>query len=153
MVDFGDPVIQVDCGTDVFPETCPEPVNIIIESCTDALEFDAGDMELESLGRILQLGVTLKNICPNRRVALAVILTEVDAHDHEFQRGLKTVVVPAHHHPTCRDVKVRCVKFVLPEALDVSGSPKSLCDRRKFRARFIAHYIDSNFECCPHATT
>ena len=153
VVDFGDPDIQVDCGTDVFPETCPEPVNITMESCTDALEFDAGDVELESLGRILQLDVTLKNICPNRRVALAVILTEVDAHDHEFQRGLKTVVVPAHHHPTCRDVKVRCVKFVLPETLDVSGSPKSLCDRRKFRARFIAHYINSNFECCPHATT
>lgn len=35
---------------------------------------------LESLGRILQLDVTVKNVCPNKRVALAVILTEVDEH-------------------------------------------------------------------------
>lgn len=150
-VDFDDPEIEVDCGDDVFPETCPMPVEISIEGCKDSVEFDAGDVTLESLGRILQLDVTLKNICPGKRVALAVLLDEVDDKGNEYKRGLKTVVVPAHKHPTCRDVTVRCIKFVLPEALDVSGSADAICNRRKFRARFLANYIDHDFDCCkPH---
>lgn len=146
---FDSPEIEVDCGGDVFPEACPEPVEVKIGGCVDALEFDAGKLELESLGRVLSLDVTLKNVCPHRRVALAVIVTELDDKDNEFNRGLKTVVVPAHDHPTCRDVKVRCIRFVLPEALDVSGSTDSICNQRKFNARFIAHYIDNDFRCCP----
>ena len=93
--------------------------------------------------------MTLRNVCPGKRVALAVILTEVDAEDNEYNRGTKTMVIPAHTAPSCRDVTVRCIKFVLPEELDVSGSPDALCDERSFRARFIANYIDSTFVCCP----
>ena len=149
VVTFDDPQIDVDCGEDVFPELCPEPVDITIDGCEDSLEFDAGDLVLGSLGRILQLDVTLKNVCPGKRVALAVLLTEVDDEDDEHKRGLKTIVVPAHNRESCRDVTVRCIKFVLPEELDVSGSPNVMCDKRNFRARFIAHYIDTDFECCP----
>lgn len=148
-VEFDSPTIEVECGSDVFPEECPEPVEITIGGCEDAVEFDAGELELESMGRILQLDVTIKNVCPHRRVALAVIVTELDNKENEFKRGLKTVVVPAHNHPTCRDVKVRCIKFVLPEALDFSGTTDSICNKRKFNARFVAHYIDNDFSCCP----
>lgn len=148
-VDFGSPELQVDCGGDEFPESCPEPVRVDIDGCEDTLEYDAGRVELESLGRILELDVTLKDICPGKRVALAVIVNELDSGDHEHKRGLKTVVVPAHHHDTCRDVKVRCIKFVLPEELDVSGSRSGgICGKRRFRVRFIAHYIDHDFDCC-----
>lgn len=150
VVEFDDPEIQVDCGGDFFPEACPEPVDITFQGCQDALIFDAGDVELESLGRILQLDVTVKNVCPHKRVALAVIITEVDAKDEEHRRGLKTLVIPAHDGTACRDVKVRCIKFVLPEELDTDGS-RSICNRRKFRARFLANYIDNDFDCCPQA--
>lgn len=148
-VEFPNPVLEVDCGSDVFPEPCPEPVSVHIDGCEDAIEFDAGDLHLESLGRILQLDVTLRNVCPHRRVALAVILSEVDEHGMEHKRGLKTVTVPAHTRAQCRDVTVRCIKFVLPEDLDVSGgSTEGICDRRNFKVRFIAHYIDHDFDCC-----
>ena len=103
---------------------------------------------MESLGRIVQLSVTLQNVCPNRRVALAAILTEVDDQGLEYKRGMKTVLVPAHTQEACRDVTVRCIKFVLPESLDVSGSTGSICNARNFKARFIANYIDNDFECC-----
>lgn len=152
VVDFGDPEIDVDCGTDEVKEPCPEPVNVHFESCQDSLEFDAGDVELESLGRILQLDVTLKNICPNKRVALAVFLTEVDDQGKEHPRGLKTLVIPAHHKDSCRDIKVRCVKFILPEELAESGSTESICNRRNFKARFLANYIDTDFTCCDQVT-
>ena len=146
-VDFPSPYITVDCGTDVFPEECPEPVDIDIDGCEDSVEYDAGDLGMESLGRILQLSVTLKNVCPHKRVALAVIVTEVGYDDTEYKRGMKAMTIPAHSGASCRDVTVRCIKFVLPEDLDVWGKDKGICGKRRFKARFIAHYIDNDFEC------
>ena len=146
---FPSPEIEMDCGIEVFPEECPKPVDVVIDGCKDAEEFDAGELFMESLGRIVQLDVTLKDICPHKRVALAVILTEVDSCGKEHKRGMKTMTVPAHTKPACHDVTVRCIKFVLPEDLDVSGCPKTkICNKRRFKARFIANYIDSDYECC-----
>ena len=148
VVSFPSPELEVDCDIIIRPEICPEPVELTVDGCEDTLEFDAGDLGMESLGRIVQLSVTLKNVCPHRRVALAAILTEVDDHGLEYKRGMKTVLVPAHTKESCRDVTVRCIKFVLPESLDVSGSTSSICNARNFKARFIANYIDDNFTCC-----
>ena len=148
VVSFPSPELDVDCDIIIRPEICPEPVELTVDGCEDTLEFDAGDLGMESLGRIVQLSVTLKNVCPHRRVALAAILTEVDDHGLEYKRGMKTVLVPAHTKESCRDVTVRCIKFVLPESLDVSGSTSSICNARNFKARFIANYIDDDFTCC-----
>lgn len=148
VVDFPSPEITVDCGTDVFPEICPEPVDIKIDGCEDSVEIDAGELGMESLGRILQLSVTLKNVCPHKRVALAAIVTEVSDNGTEYKRGMKIMTIPAHTGDSCRDVTVRCIKFVLPEDIDVSGTDKGICRKRCLKARFIAHYIDSGFDCC-----
>lgn len=148
VVDFPSPEINVNCDVIVMPEECPEPVDVAIDGYTDSLEYDAGDLELSSLGRILQLDVKIKNVCPNRRVALAAIVHEVDDNGIEYKRGMKTMTIPAHTKATCQDVTVRCIKFVLPEDLDVNNSENSICDTRNFKARFIAHYIDNDFDCC-----
>lgn len=148
VVKFPSPEITVDCGTDVFPEICPEPVDIKIDGCEDSVEIDAGELGLESMGRILQLSVTLKNVCPHKRVALAAIVTEVADNGEEYKRGLKTMTIPAHTGDSCRDVTVRCIKFVLPEDLNVSKKDKGMCEKRCFKVRFIAHYIDNDFDCC-----
>ena len=63
----------------------------------------------------------MKNVCPGKRVARAAILTEVDENGAEYQRGMKAITIPAHDQPGCRDVLVRCIKFVVPGDLDVSG--------------------------------
>lgn len=147
-VTFPSPEINIDCGTDVFPESCPEPVELTVGGCEDSIVFDAGELSMQSLGRIVQLSVTLRDVCPNKRVALAVILTETDAEGNEYDRGMKTMTIPAHTGDSCRAVTVRCVKFVLPEDLDVSGAATGMCNARSFRARFITNYIDSGFECC-----
>ncbi len=72
-----------------------------MDGCSDTVEVDMGDMYMQSMGRIAQMDVTIKNVCPGKRVALAVILTEVDQAGQEHARGLKTVTVPAHHAATC----------------------------------------------------
>lgn len=149
VVTFPSPSVTVECDIVVHPEPCPVPVNLTIEGCQDSVVIDLGDVSLESLGRILQLDVTVKNVCPGKRVALAVILTEVDANGVEYQRGMKAITIPAHNYSSCRDVLVKCIKFVLPEDLDVSGgAPNAICNARNFKARVIAHNIDSDFQCC-----
>ncbi len=146
---FPAPTVEVDCGIVVRPEPCPTPVDLEINGCQDSVIYDLGDTYLESLGRILQVDVNVRNVCPNRRVALAVVLTEIDDQGGEHPRGMKTLTVPAHQYPTCRDVLVKCIKFVLPEDLDVSGgSPTAMCNQRNFRVRVFANNIDSDFQCC-----
>ena len=147
VVTFPSPTVEVDCGIDVCAEECPEPVDIVVDGCSDFIEYDAGEIFMGSLGRIVELDVTLRNVCPNKRVALAVILHEVDENGVEHKRGLKTMTVPAHSGETCRDVVVRCVRFVLPEDIDVSDTANSTCNTRALRARFIAHYVDNDLEC------
>lgn len=145
---FPSPEITIDCEPVVVEEECPEPVDVELTGCSDAVEVDAGELELGGTGSILELDVTLRHVCPNRRVALAVLLTEMDEVGEEHRRGLKTMVIPAHDEEGCRDVVVRCIKFILPEALDVSGENDGGCNLRNCRARLFAHYIDTDFACC-----
>lgn len=148
VVTFPSPTVNVECGTIVTPEVCPDPVDITMEGCQDSVEMDLGDLYLESQGRILQVNVNLKSVCPYKRVALAVLLTEVDSNGEEYSRGLKTFTIPAHNGPSCKDVLVKGIKFILPEDLDVSGSSTlAMCNDRYLRARAFAHNIDTDFTC------
>ncbi len=154
VVIFPSPTVEVDCGIVVNPEECPEPVEFTVDGCSDAVLMDMGEVELESLGRIIQADVTVKNVCPGKRVALAAILTEVDSDGMEYQRGMKAFALPAHSASGCRDVLVRCIKFVVPESLAENGEPSgAMCGGRRFRLRFIAHNIDTDYRCCESEVT
>lgn len=146
VVTFPEPKVEVDCDVVVHPEECPVPIQFTVEGCEDSLLVDLGDTYLESQGRIIQVDATVKQVCPHTRVALAVILTEVDTDGMEYQRGMKAVTLPAHDFPGCRDIQVKCIKFVVPEDLSISGG--SLCSPRNFKARLIAHSIDTDYRCC-----
>ncbi len=146
VVTFPEPKVEVDCDVVVHPEECHVPIQFTVEGCEDSLLVDLGDTYLESQGRIIQVDATVKQVCPHTRVALAVILTEVDTDGMEYQRGMKAVTLPAHDFPGCRDIQVKCIKFVVPEDLSVSGG--SLCSPRNFKARLIAHSIDTDYRCC-----
>lgn len=152
IVKFPSPTIDIDCGAEVCPEYCPEAVDIQVDGCEDVVEIDAGDVDMDSLGFIINLQVVLKNVCPDKRVALAAILTEVDSEDEEYNRGMKIFTVPAHNGGSCRDVIVKCIRFVVTGDTDISGSGARFCNTRNFKVRFIANYIDSGFECCDLTT-
>ena len=153
-VTFPTPSVSVDCGIIVNPEPCPTPIELSVDSCQDSIIVDLGDVYLTSLGRIVQINATVKNVCPRKRVALAVILTEVDEFGTEYSRGMKAITIPAHYDSRCRDVLVKCIKFVLPEDLDVSGEPAgSMCGARNLKVRFLANNIDTDFQCCDTVVT
>ena len=151
VVSFPKPTVSVECDIVVHPEPCPEPVDLTVEGCQDSVLVDLGDVYLGSQGRIIQMDVTIQNVCPGKRVALAAILTEVDQDGMEHQRGMKAFTIPAHSAPVCRDVLVKCIKFVVPEDLNVSGT--AMCSPRKFKARFLANNIDTDYRCCESTIT
>ena len=151
VVSFPKPTVSVECDIVMHPEPCPEPVDLTVEGCQDSVLVDLGDVYLGSQGRIIQMDVTIQNVCPGKRVALAAILTEVDQDGMEHQRGMKAFTIPAHSAPVCRDVRVKCIKFVVPEDLNVSGA--AMCSPRKFKARFLANNIDTDYRCCESTIT
>ncbi len=146
VVNFPSPTLNVQCGEPII-EPCPTPVEFVTLGCSDSIEFDAGEVEMQSLGRIVKVDFTLQSVCPNKRVAAAVVLNEIDAEGNEHKRGMKTLTIPAHTQNSCRDVLVRCVKFVLPEDLDVFDTTGT-CNQRNLRVRVFANYIDNDFDCC-----
>ena len=149
LVYFPSPKVDVLCDTVIFPEPCPPSQNVTVEGCEDSILFDLGDVYLESLGRILQFDVNVKNVCPNKRTALAILLDEVDTNGKYHSRGMKIITVPAHQGSSCRDILVKCIKFIVPEDLDVSGgTPTSLCNPRNFKVKVLANSLDRDFECC-----
>ena len=151
VVSFPKPTVSVECDIIIYPEPCPQPVELTVEGCQDSILVDLGDVYLESQGRIIQMDVTIQNVCPGKRVALAAILTEVDQDGAEHPRGMKTFTIPAHTSPTCRDVQVKCIQFVVPEDLRISSGP--MCTPRQFKARFLANNIDTDYRCCQSTIT
>lgn len=146
-VTFPEPRVEVDCGVIITPESCPAPVEVSMDGCQDFVSVDLGDTDLQSKGRILEVRATVRNVCPDKRVALAILLSEVDSKGEEHSRGMKTVTIPKHHCPTCRNVLVRGIRFILPEDLNVSGTQGRLCSPRDLRVRLFSHYVDYDFQC------
>ena len=138
-------------GVDV-PEGCPKPTFFTIPECKDAVHVVADPTGIASLGRIVQLDVTLKAVCPGKRVAASIQLMEVSPDGTELPRGVKHILLPSQAGDSCQDVTLKCIQFSLPEALDATGKTGTICNSRQFAARVIANYVDTDFTCCEAQT-
>ena len=139
---------EATCPGTIWPEPCPEPTAIVVPSCQDAVQVALPDIGPGALGRIVQLDVVLKSVCPGKRLAVSMILGEVDANGLATPRGVKHILVPAQSGDQCLDVTLKCIQFSLPEALDPTGNGSSLCKDRNLQAQVIANYVDTDFACC-----
>lgn len=149
--------VTLDCTPTVAPNCCEAPVPVTFDNCDTVVEMDlpssADAYDLKCNGRLLILGIRLKNICVGRRVALGVIVSEV-INGVEYSRGFKAITVPAQACSVncpcqCQTVLIKPITFVFPEDLD---DTPDLCDKRDFKVRVIAHYIDTGitqFNICP----
>ena len=149
-LEFPSPTVEVICsgGGEIVPEPCPEPTMITVPGCQDSLRTELPPVSLQSLGRIVQMDVTVKAVCPGKRVAVSVILTEMSEAGEKTPRGVKHILIPAQEGEACQDITLRCIQFSVPEALDASGNTGSICNARQFEAQVIANYVDTDFACC-----
>jgi len=116
-----------------------DATHVFFESCDGAKEICVtGHCQEENApGRTLDVNCTLQNVCPGRRSALGITLTEMDEDGAEYARGFRAVTVPAHNARCNQDVNVDTVRFILPEDL-------SLQERRHFVVRTQHHYLDAS---------
>ena len=130
----GDQCCNCDCDSGNADET-----HIFFESCDGAKEVCVTGrcQEDEAPGRTLDVNCTLLNVCPGRRSALGITLTEMDENGAEYARGFRAITVPAHNARCNQDIEVDTVRFILPEDL-------SLQDRRHFVVRTQHHYLDAS---------
>lgn len=135
-VKFPDPKVYVDCGEVVHPEPEPEPVEFSSGPCEEQVCYDMGELSLNAQGRLVELGLTLRSVCPSRRVALGVLLE--DGEEGGF-RSFKAFVIPAQCGKKCRDIRVEGIRFVVPDT-------RCHCLSRDFTARAIANYMDTDAE-------
>ena len=143
-----------ETGT-ILPEenSCPQEdccgsaeLELEIEGCGGVVTVDAAELQLEPPGHILQLLVTLRGVCPNKRVGLAVWLAEQDGCGRRTACGMRTVTVPAQPGPGCRDV-VQGLQFGLPRRPDYTGAA---CAPRRLYVRMLANYLHADvWACCP----
>jgi Ca-activated chloride channel family protein len=103
---------------------------------------DLGLLPASGEGCILELAVTLEGVRPETRTALALTLTELDERDREFPRGVRTLLIPAHHNEGATDITVRDIRFILPAELNVGGD-----GGRRLRVRYERQCVDCPAVC------
>lgn len=128
--------INCECTEQIQCPTCP-PVS---ECCTnnekdttfgfcDICKTDDLSVDLKCLGRILRLNVTINKVCPNRCVAVGILIFEGSQ-----LKAVKVKEVNTCGATTCAPVSAGQFCFVFKE--------EDLCRRRTFRVKAIAHYTD-----------
>ncbi|MBM6828647.1 VWA domain-containing protein [Anaerotignum lactatifermentans] len=142
---FPEPRLNVDCALSAGGENCPPAQMLVMDSCQQYLCFDLGEEALSSSGRLLELRLTLKQVCPGQRIALGLLLKEADLFGRTSPRGFKALTIPAHHASACRDLLVGPIFFVLPE--DLAPQCGKECGQRRFLVQVFAHGIDVPSVC------
>ena len=128
------PCTSVDadcCGT--------SPIPIRLEPCEIS---DTKDIktELTCQGRLVTVRVILKCVCPNKKIAVGVLLFEGSKVRGFEVKEITTPPLPSSHPgENCEHVVVCKFCFVLPG---------SLCCHLKLKSKVIAHYTDFNIEQC-----
>lgn len=141
VANFQNPEITINCAEVFDVNPCPEPQVIDFEPYVESLEYSLDDHTIESLGRILSLTLMLKDVLPNRKVGVAIILNELVDDNIEIKKSTKFISVPEHSSDTCENVKLTNIRFVLPE------ESNTLCEPKKYTARVFANYIDFSTIC------
>lgn len=123
---------------------CVAGTDVYFDSCEDIKTLNLGDVVIGEQGRVLDVTAMLRQICPGKRVAVAVGIYELEADGTVHPRGIKTVLVPAHNNPGCVDLQLPSLRFVLPEEASAAPSAVTCGKQRHFTVRVDAHYADLN---------
>lgn len=140
------PLVTVRCGP-YYTEPCPVPVPIDVSSCDEIVDAPLGNITVSPSGNLLQISLTLKNVCPNRPVALGIYLTKKRPGTSTIYDPytFRAFTIPGFSSTAgrCQDIPVDCLKFVLPP--DPNIAP---CATIYLKAYVFAHYIGVDSLCC-----
>ena len=121
----------------VSDDNAAQPIDIEIAGCDDYISVDAGSMTLGSGCQMIDLRLTVKDVCPGKKAAVAVALTEVSGRGKEIPCGLKAVTI---ENKECfpRNIRVEGLRFVLPDEIGLTPAKRP---KKCLRARVFANYM------------
>ena len=93
-------------------------------------------------GCVVEFTFTLPAVPPDTRTAVAVTLLELDQEGRAFPRGMRTLLLPAHHNTRPMDIRAEGVRFILPAELDLSGD-----GTRRLAVQAESQYVDFHARC------
>lgn len=104
---------------------------------SDAVGCDLPPFSPGDGGRVLSVTLHLSGVLPDRQVAAAIALEELDEAGNAFPRGLRTLLLPPQPGPGRAEVEGPAVRFVLPAELDLNPDGP-----RRLVLRADAHYVE-----------
>lgn len=96
-------------------------------------------------GRLVNISLTIDNVCPGSNLAVAIILYDPESPDNAI--GLKTFQVTGPTGSSCAPITITNICFVVP------GSIAPLCTTKTLKASVLANYTNipglTDFLCAP----
>ena len=119
--------------------------DIYFEACDNIKSCNLGSRFVDDQGKILDLSLTLRDVCPLKRTAVAIALYEIGSCHSKQLIALKVKTIPASGATERQDICVDNIRFVIPDDTDTSTD-----GRRRFSVEVSANYIDvvSSDNCC-----
>ena len=116
-----------------------------IQGCNDHVCYNAGVLPLSGQGRLINTSVTLRRVCPGKKIALGVTLVELDRCNRCHNRAFKAYEVTVPSGSGCiSNLQVRDIFFVVPETSSLNGGTATMCGTRRFKILATANYLDTN---------
>ena len=127
------PSIQIDVNDMVTH-------NICFDRCENNKSVVLEKQNLSSIGRFLTVNTTVKNVCPNKQIAIGLRLYETTG-GSKVIKGHKMFAIQ-HNESCCADITLSNIHFVLPEEIAETTDKSNICSRRTFDLETTSHYID-----------
>ena len=93
-------------------------------------------------GCVVEFSFTLPAVPPDTRTAVAITLLELDGEGRAFPRGMRTLLLPAHHSTRPMAIQAEGVRFILPAELDLSRD-----GQRRLVVQIESQYVDFHAQC------
>ena len=113
---------------------------LIIAKTTKQLHFKHKTFQV--LEDFLSLSKTIKNVCPNKQIAVGIKLYET-INGNKIIKGHKMFAV-CHNENCCKDITLSNIHFVLPEEIAETCNTSNICSHRTFDIETTSHYVDLN---------
>lgn len=113
---------------------------INFERCENNKHVCLDCQNLSSVGRFLSVTTTVKNVCPNKQMAIGLQLYETTG-GKKVIKGYKMFAIQ-HSEKCCADITLSNIHFVLPEEIAETCDKSNICSRRTFEMQTTSHYVD-----------
>ncbi len=108
--------------------------------CDDIASYGM-DMYVGNGGKIIVINVKLIDVCPNKQLALAVMLYEIDDMGVLQPKGFRCMNVPAHTSGSSRDIEVCNICFAVADDAISGNSIISSCPER-YVVKTVVNYVE-----------